>query len=105
MVPAQVQVQVQVLRTRSGWVDWADLGLLVPLPHLQIADRRKKGSKCNCRYVDQGTFTMGLGTLTFLRQQLQDMGFTNASQNVRALLATGGNVHSAIEYILNGGGL
>lgn len=38
-------------------------------------------------------------------QQLQDMGFTNATQNVRALLATGGNVHSAIEYILNGGGL
>ncbi|KAI0776334.1 hypothetical protein BD413DRAFT_528502 [Trametes elegans] len=38
-------------------------------------------------------------------QQLQDMGFTNAAQNVRALLATGGNVHSAIEYILNGGGL
>ncbi|KAJ7274388.1 hypothetical protein B0H12DRAFT_1277163 [Mycena haematopus] len=38
-------------------------------------------------------------------QQLQDMGFTNASQNVRALLATGGNVHSAIEYILTGGGL
>ncbi|KAI0352200.1 hypothetical protein OH77DRAFT_1409673 [Trametes cingulata] len=37
--------------------------------------------------------------------QLQDMGFTNASQNIRALLATGGNVHSAIEYILNGGGL
>ena len=38
-------------------------------------------------------------------QQLQDMGFTNASQNVRALLATGGNVHAAIEYILNGGGI
>lgn len=38
-------------------------------------------------------------------QQLQDMGFTNASQNIRALLATGGNVHSAIEYILSGGGL
>ncbi|EIW87458.1 hypothetical protein CONPUDRAFT_116729 [Coniophora puteana RWD-64-598 SS2] len=38
-------------------------------------------------------------------QQLQDMGFTNASQNVRALLATGGNVHAAIEYILGGGGL
>ncbi|EGN93572.1 hypothetical protein SERLA73DRAFT_97505 [Serpula lacrymans var. lacrymans S7.3] len=38
-------------------------------------------------------------------QQLQDMGFTNASQNIRALLATGGNVHSAIEYILGGGGL
>lgn len=38
-------------------------------------------------------------------QQLQDMGFTNAAQNVRALLATGGNVHSAIEYILSGGGL
>ncbi|KAF8531543.1 hypothetical protein JB92DRAFT_3105087 [Gautieria morchelliformis] len=38
-------------------------------------------------------------------QQLQDMGFVNASQNVRALLATGGNVHSAIEYILSGGGI
>ncbi|KAG1742677.1 uncharacterized protein EDB91DRAFT_1127442 [Suillus paluster] len=38
-------------------------------------------------------------------QQLQDMGFTNAAQNIRALLATGGNVHSAIEYILTGGGL
>jgi len=38
-------------------------------------------------------------------QQLQDMGFSNASQNVRALLATAGNVHSAIEYILGGGGL
>ena len=33
------------------------------------------------------------------------MGFTNAAQNVRALLATGGNVNSAIEYIFNGGGL
>ncbi len=33
------------------------------------------------------------------------MGFVNAQQNVRALLATGGNVHSAIEYILGGGGL
>ncbi|KAG1783447.1 hypothetical protein EV702DRAFT_1041115 [Suillus placidus] len=31
-------------------------------------------------------------------QQLKDMGFINTSQNVRALLATGGNVHSAIEY-------
>ena len=43
--------------------------------------------------------------LVLFFQQLQDMGFTNASQNVRALLATGGNVHSAIEYILGGGGL
>jgi ubiquilin len=40
-----------------------------------------------------------------LIKQLQDMGFMNAAQNVRALLATGGNVHSAIEYILSGGGL
>ncbi|KAI5998291.1 hypothetical protein EDD15DRAFT_314999 [Pisolithus albus] len=38
-------------------------------------------------------------------QQLQEMGFTNASQNVRALLATGGNVQAAIEYIFSGGGL
>jgi len=38
-------------------------------------------------------------------QQLNDMGFSNAQQNIRALLATGGNVHAAIEYILGGGGL
>ncbi|KAF9476191.1 hypothetical protein BDN70DRAFT_882730 [Pholiota conissans] len=38
-------------------------------------------------------------------QQLQDMGFTNAQQNVRALLATGGNVQNAIDYIFSGGGL
>ncbi|KIL71150.1 hypothetical protein M378DRAFT_65395 [Amanita muscaria Koide BX008] len=38
-------------------------------------------------------------------RQLQEMGFTNAAQNIRALQATGGNVHSAIEYILSGGGL
>jgi ubiquilin len=48
---------------------------------------------------------MSFFALMFGKQQLQDMGFTNASQNVRALLATGGNVHSAIEYILSGGGL
>jgi len=38
-------------------------------------------------------------------QQLRDMGFHNASQNVRALIATGGNVEGAVEYILSGGGL
>jgi len=38
-------------------------------------------------------------------QQLQDMGFINAQQNVRALLATAGNVNAAIEYILDGGGI
>ena len=38
-------------------------------------------------------------------QQLNGMGFVNASQNIRALQATSGNVHAAIEYILNGGGL
>jgi ubiquilin len=38
-------------------------------------------------------------------QQLNEMGFYNASQNIRALMATGGNVHGAIEYILGGGGL
>jgi ubiquilin len=38
-------------------------------------------------------------------QQLQDMGFVNASQNVRALLATGGNVQGAVDYILSGSGL
>ncbi|KLO18227.1 hypothetical protein SCHPADRAFT_866858 [Schizopora paradoxa] len=37
--------------------------------------------------------------------QLQQMGFSNAQQNVRALLATGGNVHAAVDYILGGGGL
>jgi len=38
-------------------------------------------------------------------QQLSDLGFTNPSQNVRALLATAGNVERAINYILDGGGL
>ena len=38
-------------------------------------------------------------------EQLRGMGFTNASQNVRALLATGGDVNGAIEYILGGGGI
>ena len=33
------------------------------------------------------------------------MGFINASQNVRALLACGGNVQGAVEYILSGSGL
>lgn len=42
---------------------------------------------------------------TSVEQQLQDMGFTNGAQNVRALLANGGNVHSAIEYILGGQGI
>ncbi|KAG6907206.1 hypothetical protein DXG01_009986 [Tephrocybe rancida] len=37
--------------------------------------------------------------------QLNEMGFVNATQNIRALLATGGNVHGAIEYMLGGGGL
>ncbi|KAL5514159.1 hypothetical protein ACEPAG_2247 [Sanghuangporus baumii] len=41
----------------------------------------------------------------FQLQQLQDMGFSDAAQNVRALLAIGGNVNAAIEYILGGGGL
>ncbi|PLW19709.1 hypothetical protein PCASD_13195 [Puccinia coronata f. sp. avenae] len=34
--------------------------------------------------------------------QLQAMGFTDARQNVRALLASGGSVEAAIEYILSG---
>lgn len=54
---------------------------------------------------DLNIYSFGAGVIQYLAQQLQDMGFTNASQNVRAILATGGNVHSAIEYILGGGGL
>jgi ubiquilin len=38
-------------------------------------------------------------------RQLREMGFVNTTQNVRALLATGGNIQMAIEYILGGGGL
>lgn len=33
--------------------------------------------------------------------QLQEMGFVNGQANIRALLACGGNVQAAIEYILN----
>ena len=35
-------------------------------------------------------------------QQLNEMGFTNASSNIQALLATGGNVQAAIERLLQG---
>lgn len=34
-------------------------------------------------------------------QQLQDMGFYDAAANVRALLATGGNVNAAVEYLFS----
>ncbi|KAJ2742659.1 hypothetical protein GGI20_004324 [Coemansia sp. BCRC 34301] len=34
-------------------------------------------------------------------QQLNDMGFWNAAQNIRALTITGGNVEAAIEYLLS----
>ena len=37
--------------------------------------------------------------------QMNEMGFVDGRQNVRALLATNGNVHAAIEYILGGGGM
>ncbi|KXS12628.1 hypothetical protein M427DRAFT_59365 [Gonapodya prolifera JEL478] len=35
-------------------------------------------------------------------QQLSDMGFTDSAANIRALLAAGGNVESAITYLLGG---
>ncbi|KAJ1961221.1 Ubiquitin domain-containing protein DSK2b [Dimargaris xerosporica] len=34
-------------------------------------------------------------------QQLNEMGFYDASKNIRALLATNGNVNAAIEYLLS----
>ncbi|MFJ6691244.1 hypothetical protein [Streptomyces sp. NPDC091294] len=37
--------------------------------------------------------------------ELQEMGFTNHTQNVRALIETNGNVQAAVQYILGGGGL
>jgi ubiquilin len=36
--------------------------------------------------------------------QLNDMGFFDAAENIRALQATGGNVHAAVERLLSGGG-
>lgn len=35
-------------------------------------------------------------------QQLQDMGFSDRQANIRALQATGGNVHAAVERLLAG---
>ena len=56
--------------------------------------------------VSLTSFSVFFCLLTFFfLQQLQDMGFVNASQNVRALLATGGNIQGAVEYILSGSGL
>ncbi|KAH9253887.1 hypothetical protein BASA81_008011, partial [Batrachochytrium salamandrivorans] len=34
-------------------------------------------------------------------RQLQDMGFYSASENVRALTVTGGNVEAAIEWLFS----
>lgn len=34
--------------------------------------------------------------------ELRSMGFTDNAANIRALLAAGGNLHSAIEYLLRG---
>lgn len=34
--------------------------------------------------------------------QLTDMGFSNREQNLRALQATQGNVHAAVERLLSG---
>lgn len=34
-------------------------------------------------------------------EQLEEMGFSERQANVRALLATGGNVEAAIEYLLS----
>jgi len=34
-------------------------------------------------------------------QQLQEMGFYDATSNINALLATGGNVNAAVERLLN----
>jgi len=34
--------------------------------------------------------------------QLNDMGFVNAEDNIRALVATGGNINAAVERLLNG---
>jgi ubiquilin len=34
--------------------------------------------------------------------QLVDMGFSNRDQNLRALQATQGNVHAAVERLLSG---
>ena len=72
--------------------------------HRRIRGRLRKGSRPNYRLA----FRRMVESLTHVPhhlQQLNEMGFFNASQNIRALQATGGNVHAAIEYILNGGGL
>lgn len=74
----------------------------------RIPGHPRRGSKYSYRYVFFGVwfvFQCADSFSLFVIKQLQDMGFTNAQQNVRALLATGGNVHSAIEYILGGGGI
>lgn len=36
-------------------------------------------------------------------QRLEEMGFVDQSANIRALLASGGDVNSAIEILLSGG--
>jgi len=70
--------------------------------HRQIRGHLKSGSRPSYRLAFRGVVRP---LIHVLLQQLNDMGFFNAAQNIRALQATGGNVHAAIEYILGGGGL
>lgn len=37
--------------------------------------------------------------------QLQEMGFIDTQENIRALIATSGNVHAAVERLLGNFGL
>lgn len=61
-------------------------------------------------FGDMGTSATGAGNTpteppeTRFRaqlEQLEEMGFSERQANVRALLATGGNVEAAIEYLLS----
>ena len=84
--------------------DWEEEDCLVLQLHRRIRGRLRSGSRPSYRLVFCGIIKPLIDVLYSL-QQLNDMGFFNASQNIRALQATGGNVHAAIEYILGGGGL
>jgi len=53
---------------------------------------------------EQADLTMYERRYSAQLQTMREMGFTDARTNIRALLATGGNVGSAIEFILNSQG-
>jgi UBA/TS-N domain len=61
-------------------------------------------SVCSCRtrLCNRRVCTVSCMTVGYLSSDVQDMGFFDESENLRVLVATGGNVNAAVERLLSG---